>query len=106
MESYYDRSHSFSKNNIVFKVFFTYKYLNVETKHLKITSAKRTNIRKHFVVFSGAEKAFTLELFLTEYGELLIFLYLHSPTISKDEAILERRGSYTHKRHSFTWRYT
>ena len=26
MESHYDRSHSFSKNTIIFKVFFTYKY--------------------------------------------------------------------------------
>ena len=31
--------------------------------------------------------------------------YLHSPTISLDEPILERRGSYTHERHSFTRRY-
>ena len=35
---YYDRSHSFNKNMIIFMVFFTYKYLCVETKHLKITS--------------------------------------------------------------------
>ena len=27
-------------------------------------------------------------------------LYLHSPTISLDEPILDRRGSYTHERHS------
>ena len=38
MESYYDRSHNFNKNTIIFIVFFTYKYLNVETKHLKIIS--------------------------------------------------------------------
>ena len=38
MESYYDRSHSFNNNTIIFMVFFTYKYLNVETKHLKIIS--------------------------------------------------------------------
>ena len=38
MESYYDRSHSFNKNIIIFMVFFTYKYLNVETKHLKMIS--------------------------------------------------------------------
>ena len=38
MESYYDRSHSFNKNSIIFMGFFTYKYLNVETKHLKIIS--------------------------------------------------------------------
>ena len=38
MESYYDRSHSFNKNTIIFMVFFTYKYLTVETKHLKIIS--------------------------------------------------------------------
>ena len=36
MESYYDRSHSFNKNIIIFMLFFTYKYLNTETKHLKI----------------------------------------------------------------------
>ena len=38
MESFYDRSHSFNKNTIIFMIFFTYKYLNVETKHLKIIS--------------------------------------------------------------------
>ena len=38
MQSYYDKSHSFNKNTIIFMVFFTYKYLNVETKHLKIVS--------------------------------------------------------------------
>ena len=37
-------------------VFFTYKYLHVETKHLKFISTLQTNIRKHFIVFSGAEK--------------------------------------------------
>ena len=31
MESYYDRSHSFNKNIIIFMVFFAYEYLNVET---------------------------------------------------------------------------
>ena len=36
MESYYDRSHSFNKNTITFMVFFTYKYLYMEIKHLKI----------------------------------------------------------------------
>ena len=36
MESYNDRSHSFNKNTIICMVFFTYKYLNVETKHLKL----------------------------------------------------------------------
>ena len=36
--SYYDRSHGFSKNTVIFMVFFTYKYLNVEAKHLKIKS--------------------------------------------------------------------
>ena len=36
MESYYDRSNN--KNTITFMVFFTYKYLYVETKHLKIIS--------------------------------------------------------------------
>ena len=38
MESYCDRSHSFHKNTIVFMGFFTYKYFNVETRHLKIIS--------------------------------------------------------------------
>ena len=38
MESHYDRDNSFNKNTIIFMVFFTYKYLNVETKHLKIIS--------------------------------------------------------------------
>ena len=38
MELYFDRSHSFNKNTIIFMIFFTYKYLNVETKHLKIIS--------------------------------------------------------------------
>ena len=38
MDSYYDRSHSFNKNTIIFMIFFTYKYLNVETMHLKIIS--------------------------------------------------------------------
>ena len=47
-------------------VFFTYRYINVETKHLKIISTSGTNIRKHL--------NFKLELFLTEYGELLILL--------------------------------
>ena len=63
-------------------VFFTYKYLSLETKHLKIISTYRTNVCKHSVVFfyffivffSGAKKTFKLELFVTEYGELLIFL--------------------------------
>ena len=35
MESFYDRSHSFNKNANIFMAFFTYKYLNAETKHLK-----------------------------------------------------------------------
>ena len=35
---YYDRSPSFNKNTIILMVFFTYKYLKVETKHLKIIS--------------------------------------------------------------------
>ena len=30
--------HSFNKNTIIFVVFFIYKCLNVETKHLKIVS--------------------------------------------------------------------
>ena len=38
MESYYGRSHSLNKNIIIFMIFFTYKYLNMETKHLKIFS--------------------------------------------------------------------
>ena len=38
MESYYDRSHRFNKNIIIFMVFVTYKYLNVEIKHLEIIS--------------------------------------------------------------------
>ena len=38
MESYYDRNHSFNKNTIIFMVFFTYKYSNVDIKHLKIIS--------------------------------------------------------------------
>ena len=37
MELYYGRSHSLKNNIIIFMVFFTYKYLHVETiKHLKI----------------------------------------------------------------------
>ena len=32
------------------------------------------DIRKHFIVFSGAEKMFNLELFVAQYGELLNFL--------------------------------
>ena len=35
MESYYDRSYSFNKNIIIFMIFVTYKYLNVEIEHLK-----------------------------------------------------------------------
>ena len=31
--------------------------------------------------------------------------YLHSPTISLDELILDRRGSYTHEQQSFTQHY-
>ena len=31
--------------------------------------------------------------------------YLHSPTISLGEIILDQRGSYTHERHSFMRRY-
>ena len=38
MELYYDRSHSFNKNTIIFMVSFTYKYFNMKTKHLKIIS--------------------------------------------------------------------
>ena len=38
MESYYDRSHSFNKNIIIFMIFFINEYLHVETKHLKIIS--------------------------------------------------------------------
>ena len=34
-----------------------------------------------------------------------IGLYLHSPTTSLEERILEPRGSYTDERHSFTRRY-
>ena len=34
-----------------------------------------------------------------------ILLYLHSPTVSLDEPILDQRGSYTDERHSFTRRY-
>ena len=30
MEWYYNGSHSFNKNTIIFMIFFTYKYLNVE----------------------------------------------------------------------------
>ena len=38
MDSYYDRNHSFNKNIIIFMVFVTYKYLNVEIKRMKIIS--------------------------------------------------------------------
>ena len=65
MESYYDRSHSFNKNTIIFMIFFTYKYLNVE----KITSKLyqlNEQISVNIFFFSGSEKAFKLELFLTE----------------------------------------
>ena len=34
-----------------------------------------------------------------------IIIYLHSPVISLDEPILDRRGSYIHERPSFTRRY-
>ena len=74
LETYYDRSHSFNKNTIIFMVFFTYKY--VETKRLKIISTLRTHIGKHFIVLSGAEKTVKLELFVTEYGELLMFFQI------------------------------
>ena len=49
-------------------VFITYKYLNVEIKLLKIISTPET-----FLVLSDAEKTFKVELFVTDYGELLIF---------------------------------
>ena len=49
-------------------VFFTYKYLNMEINQLN------EQIHKHFIVFSGAENTFKLELFVTEYGVLLVFL--------------------------------
>ena len=52
-------------------VFFTYKYLSVETKHyINLTNKYPSSFYSFF--FSGAEKDFNLELFLTEYGELLI----------------------------------
>ena len=70
MESYYDRSQSFNKNIIIFMVFITYKYLNVEIKLLKIISTPET-----FLVLSDAEKTFKVELFVTDYGELLIFSF-------------------------------
>ena len=54
--------------------FLTYKYFNAELHHLKILSTLRTNIRKHSIVLSVAEKIFKLEFFVIEYGELLIFL--------------------------------
>ena len=50
MESYYDRSHSFNKK---YHHLYGFRYLSL---------------------FSGAEKNFKLELFMTEYAELLIFL--------------------------------
>ena len=37
--------------------------------------------------------------------KLYTAIYLLSPTISLDEPILDRRGSYTHERHSFMRRY-
>ena len=38
MESYDDRNHSCNKNIIIFMVFVTDKYLDVETKQLQIIS--------------------------------------------------------------------
>ena len=35
---------------------------------------ENTNSCKHFMVLTGAEKTFKLELFVNEYDELLIFL--------------------------------
>ena len=41
----------------------------------------------------------------TKSAAKIIYLYLHSPSMSLDEPILDRRGSYTHERHSFMRRY-
>ena len=75
MQSYYDRSHSFNKNTIIVMVFFTYKYINVEKaleNYINFTNKYQQTFYSFF--FSGAEETFKLELFLTEYGELLMFL--------------------------------
>ena len=43
--------------------------------------------------------------FISQKYDCLTAVYLHSPTISLDEPILDRKGSYTHEQHSFTRRY-
>ena len=66
-------------------------------------------VRSNILGVKGWHKVLrTSQLAFTIIGlmqQVPISQYLHSPTISLDGPILDRRSSYTHERHSFTRSY-